>query len=402
MRFVIKFRTLITCCLTISLFSLIFVSSAGSQESEEVDSIEQAKQEREEAREQELAAGAEIALLEAEDIDVVAALGAATSLVYLQEAKEQAAQQRLDSALNEKVRAQEDFLEIAEEITLLEKRAVAYAVESYLGLSDQRAEAWFEADDATTAAHKIALLDFVSSDARDVLDKLKLIQDSRDELLSSAAVAEKRADVIRVELEEVRVDLEAKKKVQEELKEELNARRVYWNTVLSSAVREQEDITDFIVAEEERIARELEEARRQAELDARLGQISEGGWVWPAAGNVGSGFGMRLHPILGYSRMHNGLDVGCSMGDPIWSATEGIVTIAESYGGYGNAIVVQHANSTASLYAHLTGFNVNVDQYVFTGDQIGTCGTTGLSTGPHLHFEIRLSGTPVDPRPYLP
>lgn len=402
MRFVIKFRTLITCCLTISLFSLIFVSSAGSQESEEVDSIEQAKQEREEAREQELAAGAEIALLEAEDIDVVAALDAATSLVYLQEAKEQAAQQRLDSALNEKVRAQEDFLEIAEEITLLEKRAVAYAVESYLGLSDQRAEAWFEADDATTAAHKIALLDFVSSDARDVLDKLKLIQDSRDELLSSAAVAEKRADVIRVELEEVRVDLEAKKKVQEELKEELNARRVYWNTVLSSAVREQEDITDFIVAEEERIARELEEARRQAELDARLGQISEGGWIWPAAGNVGSGFGMRLHPILGYSRMHNGLDVGCSMGDPIWSATEGIVTIAESYGGYGNAIVVQHANSTASLYAHLTGFNVNVDQYVFTGDQIGTCGTTGLSTGPHLHFEIRLSGTPVDPRPYLP
>ena len=402
MRFVIKFRTLITCCLTISLFSLIFVSSAGSQESEEVDSIEQAKQEREEAREQELAAGAEIALLEAEDIDVVAALDAATSLVYLQEAKEQAAQQRLDSALNEKVRAQEDFLEIAEEITLLEKRAVAYAVESYLGLSAQRAEAWFEADDATTAAHKIALLDFVSSAARDVLDKLKLIQDSRDELLSSAAVAEKRADVIRVELEEVRVDLEAKKKVQEELKEELNARRVYWNTVLSSAVREQEDITDFIVAEEERIARELEEARRQAELDARLGQISEGGWVWPAAGNVGSGFGMRLHPILGYSRMHNGLDVGCSMGDPIWSATEGIVTIAESYGGYGNAIVVQHANSTASLYAHLTGFNVNVDQYVFTGDQIGTCGTTGLSTGPHLHFEIRLSGTPVDPRPYLP
>jgi murein DD-endopeptidase MepM/ murein hydrolase activator NlpD len=397
-----KFRTLMSSCLIISLFSLLFVSSAGSQESEETDSIEQAKQEREEAREQELAAGAEIALLVAEDIDVVAALDAATSLVYLQEAKEQAAQQRLDSALNEKVRAQEDFLEIAQEITLLEKRAVAYAVESYLGLSDQRAEAWFEADDATTAAHKIALLDFVSSDARDVLDKLKLIQDSRDELLSSAAVAEKRADVIRVELEEVRVELEAKKKVQEELKEELNARRVYWNTLLSSAVREQEDITDFIVAEEERIARELEEARRQAELDARLGQISEGGWIWPAGGNVGSGFGMRLHPILGYSRMHNGLDVGCSMGDPIRSATEGIVTIAESYGGYGNAIVVQHVNSTSSLYAHLTGFTVNVDQYVFTGDQIGTCGTTGLSTGPHLHFEIRISGTPVDPRPYLP
>lgn len=397
-----KTRAIIALLVIPVLLPLVFISSAASQSQEDLDTIEEAKEERERARERELSAESEIALLEAEDIEVVAALEAATSLVYLQEAKEQAAQQRLDAALNEKVIAQESYLEIAQEIQSLEERAVIYAVESYLGLNDQRAEAWFEADDATTAAHKIALLDFVSSDTNDVLDRLKLIQEERDSLLNSAAAAEAEADLITAELEEVRVELEDKRKIQEELKEELDARRAHWDSVLAVAVREQEDISDFIVAEEERIARELEEARRQAELDARLGQISESGWTYPGAGAVGSGFGMRLHPILGYYRMHNGIDLGCSTGDPIWAATEGIVTIAESYGGYGNTVVVQHANSLSSLYAHLTSWTVNVDQYVFTGEQIGTCGTTGLSTGPHLHFEIRVSGVPVDPLPYLP
>ncbi len=397
-----KSRVLLGLLLTAALVPLVFISSASSQSQEDLDTIEQAKDERERARERELAAESEIALLEAEDIEVVKALEAATSLVYLQEAKEQAAQQRLDAALESKVVAQEGYLEIAQEIKLLEERAVAYAVESYLGLSDQRAEAWFEADDATTAAHKIALLDFVTSDTNDVLDRLKLIQEERDSLLSAASDAEDEADLIAAELEEVRIELEAKRAIQEELKKELDFRREHWTNVLAAAVQEQEDITDFIVAEEDRIARELEEARRRAELEARLGQISESGWVWPGGGNVTSPFGMRLHPILGYVRMHNGVDMPCAIGDPIRAATEGIVTIAESYGGYGNTVVIQHANSISSLYAHLNSWSVNVDQYVFTGEQIGACGTTGLSTGPHLHFEIRISGVPVDPMPYLP
>ena len=397
-----KSRVLLGLLLTAALVPLVFISSASSQSQEDLDTIEEAKDERERARERELAAESEIALLEAEDIEVVKALEAATSLVYLQEAKEQAAQQRLDAALQSKVVAQEGYLEIAQEIKLLEERAVAYAVESYLGLSDQRAEAWFEADDATTAAHKIALLDFVTSDTNDVLDRLKLIQEERDSFLSEASEAEDEADLIAAELEEVRIELEAKRAIQEELKKELDVRREHWKNVLATAVQEQEDITDFIVAEEDRIARELEEARRRAELEARLGQISESVWVWPGGGNVTSPFGMRLHPILGYVRMHNGVDMPCSIGDPIRAATEGIVTIAESYGGYGNTVVIQHANSISSLYAHLNSWSVNVDQYVFTGEQIGACGTTGLSTGPHLHFEIRISGVPVDPMPYLP
>ena len=220
------------------------------------DVIEDAKEQRELVRQEQLAAQAEIALLEAEDFEVVAALQAATNLVNLQEAKEQAAEQRLQSALDQKIEAQEGFLAIAREISLLEDRAIAYAVESYIGLSDRRTEAWFEAEDATIAAHKIALLDLVSSDTNDVLDKLKLIQQERSYLLTKAAIAQDEADAIRAELEEVRVELEAQKSKQAEIKAELDVRREHWNSMMATDIEEEEEITNYIVAEEERIAKE--------------------------------------------------------------------------------------------------------------------------------------------------
>ncbi len=382
----------------VSLF--LPASALVAQDDNEV--IEEAKEQRELKRQEQLAAESEIALLEAEDLEVVAALEAATSLVNLQEAKAQAAEQRLQSALDTKIQAQEDFLAIASQIEEIEQRALTYAVESYIGMSDRRTEAWFEAEDATIAAHKIALLDLISSNTNDILDQLKLIQEERSYLLTKAAVAQEEADAIREELEQVRLELDAQKAVREEIKKELDVRRAHWDSVLTTAVEEQQEITDFIAAEEERIARELEEARRRAELEARLGQITEAGWVLPSPGAITSWFGPRMHPILGYTRMHNGVDFNCWTGDPIRSATDGIVIMAQYYGGYGYTIIVQHANSVSTLYAHLSGFNSQVNDYVVAGQQIGLCGTTGLSTGPHLHFEVRQSGVPVNPLPYLP
>ncbi len=379
---------------------LLPASALVAQDDNEV--IEEAKEQRELKRQEQLAAEAEIALLEAEDLEVVAALEAATSLVNLQEAKAQAAEQRLQAALDTKIQAQEDFLAIASQIEEIEQRALTYAVESYIGMSDRRTEAWFEAEDATIAAHKIALLDLISSNTNDILDQLKLIQEERSYLLTKAAVAQEEADAIREELEQVRLELDAQKAAREEIKEELDVRRAHWDSVLATAVEEQQEITDFIAAEEERIARELEEARRRAELEARLGQITEAGWVLPSPGTITSWFGPRLHPILGYVRMHNGVDFNCWTGDPIRAATDGIVITAEYYGGYGYTIIIQHANSISTLYAHLSGFNSQVNDYVVAGEQIGVCGTTGLSTGPHLHFEVRQSGVPVNPVPYLP
>ena len=126
------------------------------------------------------------------------------------------------------------------------------------------------------------------------------------------------------------------------------------------------------------------------------------GYVWPTAGGIGSYFGWRRHPILGYSRLHGGLDIGGRWNQPIIAAKEGVVIMAAVNGGYGNTIIIDHGNGYASLYGHQASFEVRQGDYVETGQHIGNVGSTGLSTGPHLHFEIRVDGSVTDPLPFLP
>jgi murein DD-endopeptidase MepM/ murein hydrolase activator NlpD len=121
----------------------------------------------------------------------------------------------------------------------------------------------------------------------------------------------------------------------------------------------------------------------------------------PVPGEIRSGYGMRHHPILGYSRMHTGADMAAGSGTPIRACRAGRVLIAGSQGGYGNTVVIDHGGWMATLYAHQSSIAVSEGQQVSVGDVIGYVGSTGMSTGPHLHFEVRLSGNPVDPAPYL-
>lgn len=111
----------------------------------------------------------------------------------------------------------------------------------------------------------------------------------------------------------------------------------------------------------------------------------------------GSPFGMRYHPILHYERLHAGIDFGASPGTPIHAAADGVVVIAGPRGGYGNATVIDHGSGIATVYAHQSQIIVRPGQLVKRGDVIGAVGTTGLSTGPHLHFEARVRGIPVNP-----
>lgn len=116
---------------------------------------------------------------------------------------------------------------------------------------------------------------------------------------------------------------------------------------------------------------------------------------------IGSVFGPRMHPVLGYVRQHDGLDMSAPSGAPIASAASGVVVVASSQGGYGNTVVVDHGGGLATLYAHQSQIAVDVGNIVDRGDVLGFVGSTGLSTGPHLHWEVRRDGVPVDPMPYL-
>ena len=126
-----------------------------------------------------------------------------------------------------------------------------------------------------------------------------------------------------------------------------------------------------------------------------------GSLAWPVSGPVTSSFGWRIHPILGYKKFHTGIDIGASYGVPIHAADSGTVIYATWMGGYGNVIIIDHGRGISTLYAHQSSLAVGVGAKVSRGQVIGYVGSTGFSTGAHLHFEVRLNGNPVDPMAYL-
>ena len=121
----------------------------------------------------------------------------------------------------------------------------------------------------------------------------------------------------------------------------------------------------------------------------------------PVAGRMSSGFGNRVHPITGRARLHAGLDFAAPIGAPVVAAASGTVRVAGTAGGYGLLVVIDHGGGLQTRYAHASRLLVMPGQRVEAGQVVALVGSTGLSTGPHLHFEVRVHGRPTDPRPYL-
>lgn len=147
------------------------------------------------------------------------------------------------------------------------------------------------------------------------------------------------------------------------------------------------------------------ENKRMAEL-ARASQRSASGYkgkAWtskflkPCSGEITSGFGYRVHPIFGVRKMHTGVDIANQTGTPVKAAGDGKVIETGRERGYGNMILIDHGKGRATLYGHLSEIDCKAGQLVKAGDVIGKVGSTGFATGPHLHFEVRINGDPVDP-----
>lgn len=130
-------------------------------------------------------------------------------------------------------------------------------------------------------------------------------------------------------------------------------------------------------------------------------RYSGGRFAYPVHGSITSNFGMRFHPILKINRLHAGCDFGASTGTPIYAANSGTVITATYMRGYGNVVMIDHGGGISTVYGHCSRINVSSGQKVKRGQKIANVGSTGLATGPHLHFEVRVNGRPVNPRGYL-
>lgn len=162
---------------------------------------------------------------------------------------------------------------------------------------------------------------------------------------------------------------------------------------IANQVYELEETNEKLEAELQELIR-----REQAKRKTQSGVIFSGSFVWPAKSSyITSPFGWRRHPILGNLRFHTGTDIASDHGSPIKASGDGHVIYSGWYGGYGNAVVLDHGGGLSTLYAHCSALYVSVGQDVKKGQTIAAIGSTGMANGPHLHFEVRQNGTPVDP-----
>ena len=146
----------------------------------------------------------------------------------------------------------------------------------------------------------------------------------------------------------------------------------------------------------------IEEMIRWIEAGGQNVGHGSGTMMWPYRGEITSPFGWRTHPIFGDARYHSGLDIAADYGDTVVAADDGVVAFAGWLGGYGNAVIIEHGNGISTLYGHNSQLIVSEGQSVRKGQPISYIGSTGYSTGPHLHFEVRINGQETDPRAYLP
>jgi len=174
------------------------------------------------------------------------------------------------------------------------------------------------------------------------------------------------------------------------------ARELKQGAVVSSRETREEYLAevDALAAQSASLAAAIRDAQAGAGSTG-TGVPSAAGFIWPVDGVVVSGFGMR------WGRMHEGIDIAASSGTPIRAAASGTVIHAGWLGGYGNLVVIDHGNGLATAYAHASSILVGVGQQVAQGETVSLVGSTGHSSGPHLHFEVRINGVAVDPLLYL-
>ena len=239
------------------------------------------------------------------------------------------------------------------------------------------------------------------------LDMIGEIMEADQRSYEQYTAAREESERIQAEYELMLTDLGEK---QAELEDEKAALEAQIEEAQQLIVELEEQLETDRAAYEEQLAKEqaleseiqnmIAELERQ---EAANSIVSTGTYIWPLPGySPGSAYGWRIHPIWGDMRFHAGEDIGAPSGTPILAADSGIATVIPNNGnGYGNYIMINHGGGRVTLYAHMSGFAISNGQSVTQGQTIGYVGSTGNSTGPHLHFEVRVNGATTDPKSYF-
>lgn len=416
-----------------------FIDERERQIEEKRREIEERQREQDALKRQSLFAIEELNVTQAQIEEVDAALAevnnwiaAAVTRLRAVELSQAAAQERVNAA-------RERDSELDEEIAAIQERLRDQVVDIYLDLVYEQNFLLQDGDPNRNARRKY-YIEELGADAQVLIDRLRQAKDDQQIAIEQAEQAQVEIEQAQTEIEAALADLTELREAQTKLQDEWNRKKQELEEQIAAEAQASLDIENEILGldqdiesiedeiERERERRRLAELERQrqaelarlaelerlrkAELDAltpqeRLGQYAEIGvspppaFLQPVPGTIGSKFGNRIHPIFGTLRHHAGVDYAGNTGDPIQAAASGTVIQVKSRTGYGNTVIIDHGGGWSTLYAHLSRFDVSVGDQVALGETIGGVGNTGWSTGPHLHFEIRYRGSPLDPEEYL-
>lgn len=246
------------------------------------------------------------------------------------------------------------------------------------------------AKDFNDFSSRMYLLQKIISRDLELLEKLK----------QDAAEINSRKEQLAAEMKEIKAtqtELEAKKAKVNKLREQ----RAYMLYKAQEEEQSSQEEYERLLAISENIASMLRNMENSGG-GAPAGQGGTGQFMWPCNGPITSYYGWRTHPIFGTTKYHSGMDIAVDSGTPIHAADSGTIVYSGWLGGYGNCVMIDHGGGLVTLYAHNSALNVGEGQYVSKGAVVAYAGSTGYSTGPHCHFEVRLHGELTEPLNYLP
>ena len=233
---------------------------------------------------------------------------------------------------------------------------------------------------------------------------LEEIIESDKNLLNIINEEKEKLELAKISLDEQKANLKLLKAKQEQTYIAMQNNRTIQQSYINQLSDNEKQLQDQIAKYKS------EEQRIQNLIDFASGMGYDGEYIgglmaWPVAKSgtyITSDYGEREHPVQGIVKKHTGIDIGnAGYGAPIIAAADGVVSYADTLGGYGNCVIINHGNGISTLYGHGQAIHTTVGTKVKKGDLIMEVGSTGVSTGPHLHFEVRINGTNVDPKPYL-
>lgn len=282
------------------------------------------------------------------------------------------------------------------EIETTRQKVVVQAVELFKRGGSQ-IEVAFDFERAQEAAVVVRYGTTLIEETSKAIDSLEVLRSQEEQQIDFINDEKASLEEQLERLEAASVDAEAQRVLVGEKRGFAEAELLNQKALLQTIktiIAEFADELDGLEEEQQRLEQLLAEALRAS------GE-APGSLFRPVPGAVSSSFGPRVHPILGYTRLHTGVDMNGRSGDEIYAAGAGEVILAGWYGGYGNTVIIDHGGGMATLYAHQSDVAVSRGETVGIGQVVGYIGSTGLSTGPHLHFEVRLDGNAVDPVPYF-